>query len=220
MKSTPKSTPRLPRHLAAPSIRAATAAAVAVACLACGGGGPAAPEALPELHRAARQGDVARLRAALRAGADPDARDAQGRTAIVLASQRGQAEAVEALVAAGADLDRATRGTGTALEAAEREGHADVAAALLRAGARSSGKSVGDVVCVRPWGGEGYCGTVEALDRTDIHIRVTELVGCAAGCAPRGACSDGRPVGGEGGLRPGAVVDTDLSCVTQTGVSR
>jgi hypothetical protein len=97
---------------------------------------PAGPSAL---HRAAAQGDLAGLRAELHAGMDPDARDGQGRTAIVLAAEAGHVEAVETLVAAGADLERATRGPGSALEAAQRAGHVAVAAALLRSAAQASG---------------------------------------------------------------------------------
>ena len=94
----------------------------------------------------------------------------------------------------------------------------ELAAMLLQAGARSTGKSVGDKVCVRPWKGEGYCGTVEAVARNTVRIQVTELLGCEKGCPARAECSAGKPVGGPNGWHVGDVVATVISCLTQTGV--
>jgi hypothetical protein len=201
-----------------------------------------------ELHRAARAGDVAQLKARLAAGARPDAEDAAGRTALLEAVAAGRLEAVRLLLAAGAgvntaarsgrtplietgqlaaarmlvkagaDLDRGQRGWGTALETAERTGHNAVAAMLRQAGARSSGRSPGDTVCVRPWNGDGYCGVVEEVRKTAFRIRVTEIVGCASGCAAKTECSSGQEVGGKSGLREGDVITTVSWCLTHTGV--
>jgi hypothetical protein len=94
-------------------------------------------------------------------------------------------------------------------------------AALLRArGARTSGRSVGDKVCVRPWKGDGYCGVVLSLDRNDYRLRVTEIVGCSNGCRAMEECSAGKPVGGSSGLKAGDTITTVSSCLTHTGVSR
>ncbi len=219
--------------------------------------GQQAPAARPaagetELHRAARQGDLARLRALARQGKDLNARDADGRTALlaavaagrsdavgellrdgagvdvaapggrtplVEAAERGQLDAVRLLVQAGADLHAQASGVGSPLDAADRSGNVEVANLLRRAGARSAtGKSVGDTVCVRPWGGDGYCGTVESVSKIQYRIRITELVGCKQGCAARAECSANRDVGGPGGLRVGDEVDTVSTCLTHTGV--
>ncbi len=61
--------------------------------------GQQAPAARPaagetELHRAARQGDLARLRALARQGQDLNARDADGRTALLAAVAAGRSDAV------------------------------------------------------------------------------------------------------------------------------
>jgi ankyrin repeat protein len=206
-----------------------------------------------DVHRAARDGDLVLLELRLGEGADPDARDAAGRTALleavgggqldavrlllssgagvnvasssgrtplIEAAEHGQLEAARLLVDARADLDRGQRGWGTALEAAERMGHNDVAALLRKAGARTFGKSIGDTVCVRPWTGDGYCGVVEEIQKTAYRIRVTELVGCTDGCAPRAECSGGKAVGGPEGLQVGDVVKTVSWCLTHTGVKR
>jgi hypothetical protein len=203
------------------------------------------------LHQSARTGDLNSLRSTLQQGADPNARDASGRTALIDAVAGGQIEAarvlidsgakvnitssegrtplIEAaaqghleiaqlLISSGADLNLTQRGSGTALEAAERRGHNDVAALLRQAGAHSSGRSVGDTVCVRPWKGDGYCGTVEAVNKTAFQIRVTRIVGCESGCSARPLCSAGRTVGGTDGIAEGELVSTVSSCLTHTGV--
>ena len=164
----------------------------------------------------------------LAAGADVDALSSAGRTALMEAAERGNPDVAVALIARHADLDITQRGTGSALEAAERAGHNDLAAVLRKAGARSSGKSVGDKVCVRPWQGDGYCGNVEAIDKTIYRILLTEVVGCLDGCAPRAECSEGKTVGGprgggrsgKEGLHAGDVVATVSWCLTHTGVPK
>jgi ankyrin repeat protein len=57
------------------------------------------------LHAAAVAGDVARLRRLIAEGADVDARDELGRTAVLAATVARQAAAVKVLVDAGADVD-------------------------------------------------------------------------------------------------------------------
>jgi hypothetical protein len=89
---------------------------------------------------------------------------------------------------------------------------------LVEAGARSTGSSVGDTVCVRPWGGDGYCGTVESIDKTHYRLRVTKLVGCEKGCPVKAECSAGREVGGSHGIAVGDEVATVSWCLTHTGV--
>ena len=165
-------------------------------------------------------GQLNAVRALLAAGASPNLPSSGGRTPLIEAAVRGQIEIARLLIAGGADLNIAERGAGTALEAAEREGRTELAALLRRSGARTSGRSVGDRVCVRPWKGDGYCGDVEAIDGNNYRLRVTQIVGCPDGCTALAECSGGKPVGGNGGLRTGDTIVTPGSCLTHTGVTR
>jgi hypothetical protein len=167
---------------------------------------------------AASAGEAGKVDSLLAQGAGVNANAADGRTALIAAVQNNHIEIARSLVAAGANLNLATRGAGTALEVAEANGATEIAAMLLAAGARSSGKSVGDTVCVRPWGGDGYCGTVKAFNIRSVQIQVTKIMGCKNGCSARQECSASRLVGGSGGLRGGDQIAVPSWCLTQTGV--
>ncbi len=92
------------------------------------------------LLQAIEAGDVARVRVLLAGGADCNARDAEGATALMLAAHAGKLDVVRALVEAGADV-RATDERGwTALAKSVYNpdldrGFADVAEFLIQAGA-------------------------------------------------------------------------------------
>lgn len=89
------------------------------------------------LRQAAAGGDVAALTAQLASvGSDIDARDAQGRTALMLATLNGKADAVELLLARGADPNAADAHGVTSLQAADAAGEAEISSALRRYGAR------------------------------------------------------------------------------------
>ena len=65
---------------------------------------PPVPKARPDaLHRAVLAGDVGGLKAALAAGADVNARDARGWTALMYAAKEGRSQIIELLMKAGAD---------------------------------------------------------------------------------------------------------------------
>jgi ankyrin repeat protein len=173
---------------------------------------------LTPLVAAASHGDAAQVKALLAAGASANATSADGRTPLIAAAESGKIETVEMLVAAGANLDWSQRGAGTALNVAENTGQAQIAALLLHAGAHSTGKSVGDTVCVRPWASDGFCGTVRSFSLRAVEIEVTKIVGCAGGCEARAECSAARLVGGGSGIQAGDHVAVPSWCLTQTGV--
>jgi hypothetical protein len=170
------------------------------------------------LMDAAAAGQLEAIRVLLSAGAKVNARAADNRTPLIEAAAGGHLEAARLLVESGAHINTPERGWGTPLETAERNGHTDITAMLRAAGARSSGRSPGDTVCVLPWAGEGYCGKVESVNKTQFRIRVTRIVGCKDGCPARAECSAGRAVGGPDGLRVGDSIATVSWCLTRTGV--
>jgi hypothetical protein len=175
-------------------------------------------QGLTPLIVAASAGQTDTVKTLLALGAGVNATSADGRTALIAAVQSNQMEAVQALIAAGANLNAATRGTGTALNVAENKGETQIAALLLASGARSTGKSQGDMVCVRPWGGNGFCGTVKSFSIPSVEIQVTRIVGCENGCSAKEECSASKPVGGSNGLQAGNQIAVPSWCLTQTGV--
>jgi len=92
------------------------------------------------LQQAVEAGDLARVRAALAAGADCNARDADGSSMLMLAAHAGRLDLVRALIAAGADVNATDeRGWGALLKAVYNadldRGFAGVVAVLIEAGA-------------------------------------------------------------------------------------
>jgi ankyrin repeat protein len=85
---------------------------------------------------AAKRGDVAAVRQALKEGADPNFAQGDGLTALHLAAEAGQLEVAKVLLAARANVQAKTRiGAYTPLHLAAGGGHADIVTALLDAGA-------------------------------------------------------------------------------------
>lgn len=86
-------------------------------------------------ERAAKAGDAGSLTAQIAGGADVDARDRFGQSALMLAAQRGHLAAVLVLVRAGAALDITAKFGLSATMLAVINHHDDVARALAAAGA-------------------------------------------------------------------------------------
>lgn len=98
---------------------------------------PALPAGAVALHGLVRTGELDRLRDALDAGADPNARDRWGMTPLLVAVQHGRTEAVPVLGKAGADpdLSRIRMGNFTPLHEAAHRDSLDAVQALLEIGA-------------------------------------------------------------------------------------
>ena len=114
-------------------------------CLAVliGAGVPDAPPADAPVADAAMRGDVDAVRELLREGADVNAAQGDGMSALHWAAERGDAELTDMLLYAGATIDVVTRiGEYTPLHIASRNGVSDVVSALLAAGADVGARTV------------------------------------------------------------------------------
>ena len=99
----------------------------------------AAPPALAAqstvLHRAVKTGDLDGVTRLLASGADVDARDNRGRTALMYAVDKGYVLLVEPLLAAQADPNVRAPDGATALYIAVAHGHSEIITMLMKAGA-------------------------------------------------------------------------------------
>jgi uncharacterized protein len=93
------------------------------------------PGANARLLAAAAVGDEAAIAGALADGADVDAADAHGRTALLVATQARRTAAAEALLAAGADVDRQDDQRANPLLHAAADGFLPVVRLVNQAGA-------------------------------------------------------------------------------------
>ena len=100
---------------------------------------PSRPKVRPDaLHRTVLAGNIDGLKAALKAGANVNARDARGWTALMHAANKGYAPMVESLLKAKADVDARAADGATALFMAAAHGHSGVIKLLVKAGADAS----------------------------------------------------------------------------------
>ena len=97
---------------------------------------PTAEKRASGLIDAAAAGDLVRVKSLIAAGADVNAKNNNGETALMWASYKGHAEVVEALLAARADVNAKTDDGETALMLASDMGHADVVKLLRQAGGK------------------------------------------------------------------------------------
>jgi ankyrin repeat protein len=180
------------------------------------GGLRAAGDETAALLISAQKGRSAEVVEALRGGVPVDGADASGVTALMVAAAGGHTDILALLLQAGAEIDRRDRLGRTALDRAEQAGRSEAARLLRRDGARGSGKSIGDTVCVKPWGGSGFCGPVLGIDGNRYRLRVAAVLGCETECDSNPECSGGPPMASR---RRGEVVEVPAWCLTQTSVS-
>ena len=127
---------------------------------------------------AAMDGDIEAVRALLTEGADVNAPQGDGMTALHWAAEAGDVEMVGMLLYAGANLQGVTRlGDYTPLHLASKAGKDRVVARLLEAGADPSAyTTTGDVTPLHFAAASGSTATVEALLDHGADVDVTESV--------------------------------------------
>ena len=123
------------------------------------------------LLEAAASGDAAAVRAALSAGADPDARDAAGTPATMLATVGHHAEALRVLLDAGADVDAQDGESANPLLYGGAEGMLDIVRIANEAGADPTLRNRFGGVATIPASERGHVEVVRyLLNESDIDV--------------------------------------------------
>jgi ankyrin repeat protein len=134
----------------------------------------AAPPEAP-VADAAMKGDREAVRALVRQGADVNAPQGDGMTALHWAALNGDVEIADMLVHAGANLEAVTRiGAHRPLHVASRQGNSPVVALLLKAGANAKALTSNGVSALHYAAGAGATEAVVALLDAGVDPNVTE----------------------------------------------
>ncbi|MBI4654475.1 MAG: ankyrin repeat domain-containing protein [Nitrospirae bacterium] len=91
-----------------------------------------------DLRDAVKEGNITRVRTSIDKGADINAKDNDGFTALMFASYSGHTDIVEVLLAKGADVNAESNDGLTALMSASSKGHTDIVEVLLAKGAEDT----------------------------------------------------------------------------------
>lgn len=133
------------------------------------------------LHRAAATGDLVGLATAIAQGADVDARDASGRTALLVATEARQLDAVRALLRAGADVDLQDDKLDNPFLYAGAEGLLEILRLVAEAGADPTITNRYGGVAVIPASERGHVETVRyLLTETAVHVNHVNRLGWTA----------------------------------------
>ncbi len=144
--------------------------------------------AVAPLSLAAMDGDIETVRSLIAEGADVNASQGDGTTALHWAASRNDLAMTELLLGAGADVGTRTRlGEMTPLFMAAKNGNADVIEALLGAGAEATSASTIGTTALMLAAGSGSPDAVEVLvtagadvNARDVHQEQTALMFAAA----------------------------------------
>jgi hypothetical protein len=124
---------------------------------------------------AAKARDAVTVKALLKQGADVNAAQGDGMTALHWAAVNGDAALAQMLLSAGANIRATTRLGGiTALHMASQAGHAQVVAALIAAGAQTNGLTATGATALMLAARSGSSDTVTKLIETGADINAKE----------------------------------------------
>jgi len=114
----------------------------------------------PELHIAAYEGDVERVKKLLKKGADPNVQEEHGRMPLHVAVYKGHVDVVRLLLEHGADPNIQNKDGETPLHNAALQGHVDIVRLLLEHGANPTIKDKDGKTPLDLAREEGYHGIV------------------------------------------------------------
>lgn len=140
-----------------------------------GGAGAGGPEGLTPLMKAAGRGELAAVQSLLAAGADVNAADGRGFTALYHAcynadEDRGYPEVVRALLAAGADREAAIGYGVRPLMYAAGNGEAAVVRELLAAGADPAARNEGGRTALMMVKDRDYVDVINLLHEAELAL--------------------------------------------------
>jgi ankyrin repeat protein len=171
-----------------------------------------------KLLRAAKAGDSAQVQKLLGQGADPNTRDKDRTTPLILMASLGLTDGVEALLEKGAYVNAQDKTGWTALMAAARKGHSDTVRALLGKGAFVNAKDSNGWTALMSAAASPRPETVEALLEKGADVNAQDKTGWTAlmGAADSGQAESVRALLGKGADRNARNSDgnTPLSVAT------
>ena len=166
-------------QLALTALAAAAVAGGALLVARHGDAGPSttAAESHRSLLEAAENGDSAGALAALKAGADVNARGADGTTALIWAAYNGDLELVKKLIGAGADVEARNDFGAFALSEAAMTGSAPIINALLAGGAKVDGANGEGETALMEVARTGNLDAAKALLKAGADVNAKEAWG-------------------------------------------
>lgn len=139
-----------------------------------------APGRDAQLIRAAEAGDAAQVRTLLAQGANPKARDARGRTALLAATQGNRVAAARLLIEAGADVNAQDDIRDSPYLLAGARGHLEILRMTLNAGADLKSTNRYGGTALIPACHYGHVETVRELLKTKIDVDHVNNLGWTA----------------------------------------
>jgi len=134
----------------------------------------------PNLDEIVVTGTAAQLKAAIAAGADVNAKDRDGVTALMRAASAGRGDSVTALIAAGAAADAKTSGGVNALMMAALGGYAEATRVLLAAKVDSNAKDNQGRTALMAAASSGEQAVVDALLAAGADVNIEDAGGASA----------------------------------------
>lgn len=133
-----------------------------------------------ELHAAAANNDVAAIEALVSQGAGIDARDGDGRTALLVATHGNNVDAARALIAAGADVNAKDRIQDSPYLYAGARGHLEILEMTLEHGADLASTNRYGGTALIPAAERGHVETVRTLIEAGVDVDHVNNLGWTA----------------------------------------